>query len=76
MPAKQTAKVMLVGDSGVGKSTILSSYRGERYNHVYVETRGEIQNAFIGMHTILDFVRGRVSKLYFNVVQFFGRERN
>lgn len=54
MPAKQTAKVVLVGDSGVGKSTILSSYVGERFNHVYVQTRGEIQNAFIGMRTKVD----------------------
>ena len=54
MPPKKTAKVVLVGDSGVGKSTILSSYRGERFNPLYVQTRGEIQNAFIGMRTILE----------------------
>lgn len=48
MPPKQTAKVVLVGDSGVGKSTILSSYRGERFNPCYVQTRGEMQTAFIG----------------------------
>lgn len=54
MPPKKTAKVVLVGDSGVGKSTILSTYRGERFNPLYVQTRGEIQNAFIGMRTILE----------------------
>ena len=52
LPPKQTAKVLLVGDSGVGKSAILSSYRGERFNPCYVQTRGEMKNAFIGMHTI------------------------
>ena len=52
MPPKKTAKVVLVGDSGVGKSTILSTYRGERFNPLYVQTRGEIQNAFIGMRTM------------------------
>ncbi|KAL9985347.1 hypothetical protein ACROYT_G007738 [Oculina patagonica] len=39
-------KVVLVGDSGVGKSTILSSYRGERFNPCYVQTRDrDIKNA-------------------------------
>ena len=52
LPPKQTAKVLLVGDCGVGKSAILSSYRGERFNPCYVQTRGEMKNAFIGMHTI------------------------
>ncbi|KAJ7394120.1 GTP-binding protein [Desmophyllum pertusum] len=42
----QTVKVVLVGDSGVGKSTILSSYRGERFNPCYVQTQErEIKNA-------------------------------
>lgn len=38
-------KVAIVGDSGVGKSTILSSYKGERFNPCYVQTRErEIKN--------------------------------
>ena len=52
LPPKQTAKVLLVGDCGVGKSAILSSYRGERFNPCYVQTRGEMQSAFIGVRTI------------------------
>lgn len=41
MPAKTTVKhkIALVGDSGVGKSKILSSYLGERFNPLYVQTR-------------------------------------
>lgn len=51
MPApKHTAKVVLVGDSGVGKSTILSSFRGERFNPCYVQTRGAMLAAFIDFH--------------------------
>ena len=42
MPSNQVAKVVIVGDSGVGKSTILSSYFGERFNPCYMQTRGEV----------------------------------
>ena len=67
MPPKQAAKVVLVGDSGVGKSTILSSYKGERFNPCFVPTRGEMQNA-----------RRKVLKVdvKLTVVQFLDRERN
>lgn len=38
-PPKKVAKVVLVGESGVGKSSILSTYFGEPFSHVYVQTR-------------------------------------
>ena len=55
MPSpKKVAKVVLVGESGVGKSTILSTYFGEPFNHIYVQTRGEVVNG----------VSGRITKVY------------
>ena len=42
MRPKRVAKVVLVGDSGVGKSTILSTYTGEPFSSVYFKTRGEV----------------------------------
>ena len=42
-PPVHSARVIIVGDSGVGKSTILSTYNRERFNPVYVQTRGEIR---------------------------------
>lgn len=38
-PPDCTAKVVMIGDSGVGKSKILSSYNGERFNPTYMQTR-------------------------------------
>ena len=38
-----TAKVVMIGDSGVGKSKILSSYNGERFNPTYMQTRGDFR---------------------------------
>lgn len=38
-PPKKVAKVVLVGESGVGKSSILSTYFGEPFSHVYVQTK-------------------------------------
>ena len=40
MPQENSLKVVLVGDSGVGKSTIAARLCGERFNPVYIETRG------------------------------------
>ncbi|XP_068711875.1 uncharacterized protein [Montipora capricornis] len=39
MRPRRVAKVVLVGDSGVGKSTILSTYTGEPFSPVYFKTR-------------------------------------
>lgn len=38
-PPDCAAKVVMIGDSGVGKSKILSSYNGERFNPTYMQTR-------------------------------------
>lgn len=42
-PPDCTAKVVMIGDSGVGKSKILSSYNGERFNPTYMQTRGDFR---------------------------------
>lgn len=42
-PPDSTAKVVMIGDSGVGKSKILSSYNGERFNPTYMQTRGDFR---------------------------------
>lgn len=52
MPARPTVrhKIALVGDSGVGKSTILSTFKGERFNPLYVITRKrEIKTAVVNV---------------------------
>ena len=53
-PSKKVAKVVLVGESGVGKSSILSTYFGEPFSHVYVQTRGEVVN---GVSGTINFLR-------------------
>ena len=42
-PPDCAAKVVMIGDSGVGKSKILSSYNGERFNPTYMQTRGDFR---------------------------------
>lgn len=69
MQPRHTAKVVLVGDSGVGKSTILSSYRGERFNPCYVQTRGAVPR--------LDFAFTANAQWWWGKnLPFFRRERN
>lgn len=50
-PPRKVAKIVLVGESGVGKSSILSTYFGEPFSHVYVQTKGEVVSGVSGMIT-------------------------
>ena len=42
MNLDNSLKVIIVGDSGVGKSSILARFRGEKFNTTYIQTRGTV----------------------------------